>query len=126
MIDSSGWCEESLIRNLVAARRRTLRLLVLRFRIEDGVVVPVVVPDPGHRPGEAVFIAPLWGEIEEIVSADQDIEAAPIGRIGVKHVAGGVLVEHAGAGTLLARKLVDDLVIVHHLAAGLLVRRNRD
>src|SRR6185437_3374170 len=125
MIASSVWCERNRL-DLIAARSRGLRLAILRLRIDRGVVVAVVVPHPGHRPGEAAFIAPLWGEIEEIVGADQDIEAAAVGRIGVKHLAGVALAEHAGAGALLARKVFDYLVIVQHLAAGLFFRRKGD
>src|SRR5215471_4000863 len=85
-----------------------------------------MVANPGHRPRQSILIAALGREIEEMIGADQDVETAAIGRIGVKDFAGGVLVEHAGARPLLAREAFNEFVIVKHLAAGLLLRGERD
>src|SRR5215471_4301533 len=73
---------------------------------------------PGHGPFKTVLVAALWRQIEEIVRADQDVETAAIGRIGVKDFTGGVSIKHAGTRPFLAREILDEFVVVHHLAAG--------
>src|SRR5262245_15721799 len=82
--------------------------------------------NPGHRPRQSVLVAALGREIEEMIGADQDVETATIGGIGVKDFAHGALVEHAGARPLLAREALDELVVVKDLAAGLLLCGERD
>src|SRR5215475_10147863 len=60
-----------------------------------GVVssIPIMVPNPGHRVGQGVFVAALRHEVEIVVGADQDVQPARIGRIGVEDVVVLVLVE---------------------------------
>ncbi len=60
-----------------------------------GVVVAVVVADPGHAPCEAGFVAAFGGHVEEIVGAEKNVQAACVGGVGVEDFAGGVFVEDA-------------------------------
>src|SRR5208282_6742295 len=92
------------LRPLIAARIRSLRLLVRGLRIDDGAVIAIMVTNPGHPVGKTFLIAALGGDVEEVVGADQDVETAAVGRIGVEDVAGRILVEHAGAGSFIARE----------------------
>jgi hypothetical protein len=83
------------------------------------------VAHPGHRKGEPVLVASFGRDVEEVIGADEHVEPAPIAGIGVEHVALVVLVERAGARALLARKIIHELVIIHHLAAGFFLGRRR-
>ena len=42
--------------------------------------------NPGHREGQAIFVAALRHEVEEVVGADREFTPAPEGRIGVEDV----------------------------------------
>src|SRR6516164_2284557 len=58
--------------------------------------VAIAVAHPGHfvRPG---LVASLGHEIEVMIGGVHHVEAARVARIGVKHGAGRILVEHADA-----------------------------
>src|SRR6476661_5701970 len=88
-----------------------------------GVLVAIMVPDPVHG---VPFVAALGGEVEIIVRADEDVAAAPIGRIGVKDLACGILVEHADPGQFASGRAVRRLVIIIGLAGGSLILRGGD
>ena len=62
---------------------------------EVALGVAIMMANPGHCVGQAVFIAAVGHHVEDIVNAEQDIEPARVTRIGVEEVAGGVLVEDA-------------------------------
>src|SRR6185369_997463 len=84
---------------------------------KESMGVAVMMADPGHRVGQPVFVAPFRREVQEVVGADQDVEAAGVGGVGVEDFAGFILIENASARGLLARKLhylvvVIDLVLV--------------
>src|SRR5215831_17086917 len=89
-----------------AAATRTRRLR-LRF-------VFVVTSHPGHAPGQSVFIAALRRHVEKIIGAEQDVEAAGIGGIGVKHRA-AVLDEGAQSRQLRTVHLHSGVVVGHGL-----------
>ena len=57
---------------------------------------------PGHRPGQAVLVAPLRGEVEHVIGAIGHVEAARVGRVGVIDRAVVAAAEGAEAGRLLA------------------------
>ena len=59
-----------------------------------GLFVFIVMPHPVH---DFVFVAALGREIEVVVGADQDVEAAGVGGVGVEDVAGFVAIEDAQA-----------------------------
>src|SRR3984893_10081826 len=126
MVDSylvaGTWLKEILV---TARRRRAFRLFVLRSRIDRGAVVAVVMAHPGHRPRQTFLVAALRRQVEHVIGADQHIEAAAVARIGVEDFAVLVLIEHAGAGALFARKR-GHFIVVHGLAAGLFLGRRRD
>jgi imidazolonepropionase-like amidohydrolase len=60
---------------------------------------------PRHRERQRVLAAAVRREVQVIVRADQQVEAARVRRIRVKDLTVGVLVEDADAGAFLARKL---------------------
>ena len=64
--------------------------------------IAVVVAQPGHGPGQVRLVAAFRREIEQVVSADQDIEPARVSRIGMEHIAARILVEDARARHLIA------------------------
>src|SRR5438046_2318634 len=56
------------------------RLLVLLFRIHEiSAVVFVVMAHPRHAVLQPVLVAALRRHVEEVIRADQDVEAARIG-----------------------------------------------
>src|SRR5439155_19583210 len=59
----------------------------------------VVVLDPGHAEGEALFVAPFRRDIEEVVRADVDVQAARESGVGVKNVPAFVFIKSAEAGS---------------------------
>jgi hypothetical protein len=65
---------------------------------QASVVVSVVTAEPGHRPFELVFVAPVRGEVEELIAAVDRIEAATVRGVGVEHLAGVADGEGADAG----------------------------
>jgi hypothetical protein len=109
-----------------AGVRGAFRLLVLLVRIDDVAFrVLIVMANPGHAEVEAIFVAALGDEIEEVVNAHEDVESARVCGIGMKNFARGVLGEDTGAGTFLARKLAL-AVIVGDLASGFFFRLEGD
>src|ERR1700728_1079330 len=108
----------------VAARRRRLRLPISRLGIDDRALVFVVMAYPRHGEVQSVLVAALGGDVEEVVRADENIEAAAIARIGVENVAGRAPAERAGAGPLLAGEFLL-LIIIHCDPGGFLLRRRR-
>ena len=60
-----------------------------------GLVVFIMMAHPVH---DFVFIAALGRQVEVVVGADQDVEAAGVGGVGVEDVAGFVAIEDAQAG----------------------------
>jgi len=60
-----------------------------------GLFVFIMMPHPIH---DLVFIAALGREVEVVVGADEDVEAAGVGGVGVEDVAGFVAIEDAQAG----------------------------
>src|SRR5260221_2351235 len=82
--------------------------------------------DPGHSVFEGGFVAALGSHVQEVVGAEQDIEAAAVARVGVKDFAGGnVFVEDAKAGGFFTRKF-HQVVVVIHFAVDAIFRRERD
>jgi hypothetical protein len=59
------------------------------------VFVAVVMADPGHGARESGFVAAFGGHIDEVVRAQEDVEAAGVGGVGVEDFAGFVFVENA-------------------------------
>jgi len=51
-------------------------LVSLGWIDEVALRVAVVMADPGHGEGQAVFVAALGDEIEEVVGADQNVQSA--------------------------------------------------
>src|SRR5579883_334674 len=98
------------------------RLLVAGGGIEPVIVaVPVMVTDPGHRESEAVFIAALGNEIEELVRSDQALETTGVRGVGVENIAGFVPVKDADARRLLGAEALPAIVVFH--LAGEFLRR---
>ena len=60
--------------------------------------VAVVVADPGHGGGQTFLIAALGREVEVVVRAQEDVQAAGVGGIGVEDIPVEAPVEDAGAG----------------------------
>src|SRR5882672_185218 len=52
---------------------------------------------PRHRVRELVLVAALGCDVEPVVGGVQDVDAAPVRRVGVEDRAAGVAVERAGA-----------------------------
>src|SRR5258708_16375289 len=81
-----------------------------------------MMSDPRHGEGQAVFVAALGDEIEEVIRADQNIQSPRIAGIGMKDFARRILGEDAGTRTFFAGELAHGVVVVD-LAAGPLLRR---
>src|SRR5579859_2675044 len=66
----------------------------------DNIVssVFVVVFHPSHAERETFFVAPFRSEIEEVVSADKNVQAARVGGIRMEDVPRFIFVEGAEAG----------------------------
>src|SRR5260370_37858307 len=73
--------------------------------------VAIVVADPGHGLREAGFVAAFGREVEEVVGAEEHVQAASVGRVGVEDFAGFVFVENAEAGIFFAQGLALDIVV---------------
>src|ERR1700730_415922 len=39
----------------------------------------VVVPHPGHRMGQALFVSSFWRDVQPVVGANQDVQSATVG-----------------------------------------------
>ena len=90
------------------------RLDVVRLHIHVvAFVVLVVVPHPSHLELQTILVAPLGDNVQPVVRTEERVQPAPIRRIGVEHISGGVLVEDAGAGPLLRRELLPRVVVVN-------------
>src|SRR5690348_9034650 len=59
------------------------------------VFIFVVAANPGHRPRQRILITALWCHVEDVVGADEDVETAGIGGVGVEDFAALVLVKRA-------------------------------
>src|SRR5207245_5721242 len=59
-----------------------------------------------------IFVATLWSEVEEVVGAEENIQAAAIGRIGMEDFSNCVLVKNAEAGSFFAGKFSLTVVVV--------------
>jgi len=65
---------------IVSTRTGTgLQLLKsLSTRLGDWIlVVPVMMANPGHWEGQAIFVAAIRHEIEEVVGADREFTMSP-------------------------------------------------
>jgi hypothetical protein len=71
----------------MARSGRRFRLSIRRGGIDASVVIAVLVTDPRHGISQAVLVAALGREIEKVVGADQNVEAAAVARIGVEDAA---------------------------------------
>jgi hypothetical protein len=72
--------------------------------------------------GSSASSRPFGTQIENVVRADQDVEPARVGRIGVEDRTVPILVERADAGGFLARE-ISHLVVVVNLALGRFILR---
>src|SRR5271154_690193 len=76
-------------------------------------LIPVMMPHPiGQVVAGAGFVASLGREVEVHVGGDNHFVSAPVGGIGVKYLAGLVLVEEAEAGELLAHEIASVVVVI--------------
>ncbi len=70
---------------MFAASSRFTRLLIRHCGIEHVIVaVLIVVPDPNHREGQALLVAALGDQVEELVGPHQSVKAASIRGVGMK------------------------------------------
>ena len=81
-----------------------------------------MMADPGHAEGQAVFVAALGDEIENVIRTHQNIQAPRIAGIGMKDFARRILGKDAGPRPFFAGELAHGVVVVD-LAAGPLLRR---
>ncbi len=102
-------------------RPKRQRLIEKQVRL-----VPIVMTDPLHAERQVIFVASLGHQVEQRVGANQRIEPARVGGVGVEDLAAGrILVEYAQTGTFVAGELLYRVVVVN-LAAGLLPGRKRN
>src|SRR5260370_15226247 len=73
---------------------------VPRLSVHSSVLVSVMVPDPGLRTFWTILISPFGNEIEVLVGGLHHVDSPRVARVGVKHRAARVLVEHADALTV--------------------------
>src|SRR6185312_15972101 len=99
--------------------------VILSMTVPLWLFIAVVVPYPGHGEGQPGLVAALRHGVEQIVTPEQRLGAARKGGVGMEDLAVPVLVEHADAWRLLARKPVRAVVVVD-VALGDLFRRERD
>ena len=93
-------------------------MLVFLGRIyEIAFRIAIVMADPGHGEGQAVFVAAFGDEIEKVIRTDQNIQSPRIAGIGMKDFARRILGEDAGSRSLFAGELALGVVVVD-LAAG--------
>src|SRR5258708_8221259 len=83
-------------------------------------VVPIVMADPCHPVGKALLVATLRHKVEEVVGADQDVEPARVGRVGVEDGAAAVPVQNAPAAPFIALHLGRPVILLHLLLPPLL------
>ncbi|MNP24673.1 hypothetical protein D3C76_1174470 [compost metagenome] len=60
-----------------------------------GLFILIMMSHPVH---DFVFVAALGRQVEVVAGADQNVEAAGVGGVGVEDVAGFVAIEDAQAG----------------------------
>ena len=75
------------------------------------VLVSVVVPDPGLRVWKVLLIAALGNQIKVLIGGVHHVDAACKARIGMKHRAALVLVEHADPLTIGGAGVRSDIVV---------------
>ena len=74
----------------------------------------VVVAHPGHSMRQAFFVASFWNDVQKVVRAEQDIQAAAVTGVGVKDFAGSIFVKDADAGRASSLgNWVMSVVVVH-------------
>src|SRR3989440_1301294 len=88
------------------------------------LVVSVVVPDPVLRVVQALLVAPLGDQVEEVVRAVEHVDSTCVARVGLEDGAGRVLVEHARS-LAVRRPGIGPGEIVQGRSAPELVRRER-
>lgn len=64
---------------------------------EAGNAVAIVVPYPGHI-AWLLLVAAFWGDVEQVVDIEEQVETARVGRVGVEDVSCFVACENAEAG----------------------------
>src|SRR5271165_4157679 len=72
----------------------------------------------------ALFVPALWRHVKEVVSSQQDVEAAPVSRVGAKDLSVSILVENAQAGPFFHRE-IDRAEVVRTLAWRHIIFRKR-
>ena len=67
--------------------------------------------NPRHAEDQAILVATLRHQVEDVIGAQQDVKPASISGIGVEDVAAAILVKDTSARSLLRPEL-DGVVVV--------------
>src|SRR5262245_9334743 len=106
---------------------RPLRGRILHRRVDDvTLTVSIMMADPRHGEGQAVFVTALRCEVKKIVRAEQEVSTTCIAGVGMEDVAGCVLVENTDAWKFFGWGSGNVIVIVVHVAPGYVIFRERD
>ena len=81
-----------------------------------------MVADPLHRESQVVLVAARGHHVKDHIGADELLNTAPVGGVGVEDVPDGVPVKDADARRLLAGELLHRVVVVHFALRHLVLR----
>src|SRR5882762_3423570 len=95
-----------------ARRSRALRGHILCLWIDDVTLsVFVVMSNPRHAEDQAILVATLRHQVEDVIRAQQDVKPASVSGVGVEDVVAAILVKDTSARSLLSPEL-DGVVVV--------------